>query len=113
MELTFGYAGLAGAILITCDMACTRQLSKEGNLPVCPSSAQNRRQAFMECLCAAIIGKQLKCDKGGAPNSLQLQVLSLGLFQGVDLRVGIFPECKEIFAGGERRDASGGGRAGH
>jgi hypothetical protein len=36
---------------------------------------------------------------------LQLRVLRLGLLQDRDIRVGILPECEEIFVSGERPDA--------
>jgi len=39
--------------------------------------------------------------------SLQLRVLHLGFFQDGDVGVGFFPECEEIFVGGESPDAGG------
>jgi hypothetical protein len=38
---------------------------------------------------------------------LELRVLGLGLLQDGDVGVGVFPECEEIFVGGERPDAGG------
>ena len=40
-------------------------------------------------------------------DSLQLRILSFGLLVDRDIRIGIFPERKEIFVGGERPDAGG------
>jgi hypothetical protein len=36
---------------------------------------------------------------------LQLRVLRFGFLQDGDVGVGVFPECEEIFVGGERPDA--------
>jgi hypothetical protein len=38
---------------------------------------------------------------------MQFGVLGFGFLQNGDVLVGIFPECKEIFVGGERSNASG------
>src|ERR1700691_5931494 len=42
---------------------------------------------------------------GGWSQLLQLRVLSFGLLQNGDVGVGVFPEGKKIFVGGERPDA--------
>jgi len=43
----------------------------------------------------------------GQPHSLQLRVFRLGLLQGGNSRVGVFPEREEIFISRERADAGG------
>src|SRR5271155_1026595 len=48
------------------------------------------------------------CSQGEILRALlQLRVLCLGLLQDGDVGVGVFPERKEIFVGGERPDAGG------